>query len=73
MFNYCDPDANTFDSVVKFKNFVDIDKEYIKLDNDVGYWVFDTPFLDNISFHKFRSTVSNFPICKNNNFGIIDY
>ena len=44
------PDANTFDSVVKFKNFVDIDKEYIKLDNDVGYWVFDTPFLDNISF-----------------------
>ena len=43
MFNYCDPDANTFDSVVKFKNFVDIDKEYIKLDNDVGYWVFHTP------------------------------
>lgn len=67
MFKYCDPDANTFDSVVKFKNFEDIDKEYIKLDNDIGYWIFDTPFLDNQSFHKFRSTVSNFPICKNNN------
>ena len=31
MFKYCDPDANTFDSVVKFKNFEEL-KNQIKID-----------------------------------------
>ena len=69
MFKICEPDANNFSKIVEFKSVDQIDYEYVSLDKskDIGYWSFESPFVDYRSFEIFKKSVSNFPICKNNN------
>ncbi len=65
-FKTCYPDANNFSKIIKIKNIKDWQVEYIKLDDDIGYWVAEHPFYDN-GFDLFKNLISTFPIQKDNN------
>jgi hypothetical protein len=65
-FRYCYPDANEFDSVIKIKSYDDWNIEYVKLTDDIGYWIADNPFLDD-GFDKYKNLASSFPIVKSHN------
>lgn len=65
-FNFCYPDANTFDKVIRIKPINDLRAEYVKLDNDIGYWITDDPFVKD-GFEIFKELIACFPIQKDNN------
>jgi len=65
-FKVCYPDANNVNKVLKLKPIEDFNAKYIKLDNDIGYWVSDHPFVNN-GFDIFRELIASFPIQKDNN------
>lgn len=65
-FKICYPDANNFDKVIKIKNVNDWNVEYIKLNDSIGYWIAEDPFVDN-GFELFKNLISCFPIQKDNN------
>ena len=56
MFKICEPDANNFSKIVEFKSVDQIDYEYVSLDKskDIGYWSFESPFVDYRSFEIFK-------------------
>jgi len=66
-FNFIDPDEDSY----KF-NFLSFSEwtsqiEYVKLSNNVGYWVGPHPFVSDADFELFKNTISKYPICKTNN------
>lgn len=65
-FRFCSPDANTFESEIRFRSLKDIDIRYVKLTEKTGYWVADNLFLDD-GFEKYKNLIAAFPIVKNNN------
>jgi hypothetical protein len=65
-FKTCYPDANNFDRIIKLKNIDDLNIEYVKLDDNIGYWISENPFVGN-GFELFKKLVSSFPIQKDNN------
>ena len=65
-FKICYPDANNFDNVIKLKSIDDLNIEYVKLDDNIGYWISENPFVGN-GFELFKNLVSCFPIQKDNN------
>lgn len=65
-FKICYPDANNFDKVLKLKNVNEWQAEYVKLDQNTGYWIAEDPFKDN-GFEIFKNLIAAFPIQKDNN------
>ena len=50
----CYPDANNFDRIIKLKNIDDLNIEYVKLDDNIGYWISENPFMEN-GFELFKN------------------
>ena len=67
-FNFCTPDANSFDKEMLLKTFDNWNVEYVELTEKTGYWIADNPFEDNC-FETYRKLIGNFPVVKNNNAG----
>lgn len=65
-FSVCYPDANSFDDIIKVKSLEDWHVKYVRLTEQTGYWLADSPFYDE-GFVKYRELVKQFPIQKNNN------
>ena len=65
-FKVCYPDANNFDKVLKLKTLDEWNCEYIKLTDEIGYWVAEDPFKDD-GFEIFKNLIASFPIQKDNN------
>jgi hypothetical protein len=65
-FKVCYPDANNFNKVLKLKSVDAWNYQYVKLENDIGYWIADDPF-EHDGFEIFKNLISSFPIQKDNN------
>jgi hypothetical protein len=65
-FKRCYPDANSFDKVLKLKPLSEWQTEYVRLTDDIGYWVAESPFY-NDGLEIFKNLISTFPIQKDNN------
>lgn len=63
-FNRCYPDASNFDNIVKIKNIKDWNVEYVKLENEIGYYTADNPFVDSNHADTFANLIALFPIQK---------
>jgi len=66
-FKFIDPDEDSYQF-----NFLDFAEwsnqiEYIKLSENVGYWLAPHPFSTNKDFELFKNTIGKYPICKTNN------
>jgi hypothetical protein len=65
-FKRCYPDANSFNQVLQLKTLEEWKPEYIKLTDDIGYWIASSPF-KNDGLEIFKNLISTFPIQKDNN------
>jgi len=65
-FKFCNPDANSFDKEVLLTSLEEWSVEYVALDDKIGYWIADNPFLEN-GYERFKHLVSCFPIVTTNN------
>jgi hypothetical protein len=66
LFKRCYPNSNQFADLIKIKSVDDWKVEYVQLDNEIGYWISDSPFY-NDGFDLYRNLVSTFPIVKDTN------
>jgi hypothetical protein len=64
-FKRCDPDANNFSQVIKYKPLKDWKFEFVDLGYNIGYWIVDDPFIDD-GFELFKNVINCFPIQKSN-------
>ncbi len=64
-FKVCYPDANNFNNVIKIKTLNEWKTEYIHLEDDIGYWVTELPF-ENEVLDVYKNLIATFPIQKDN-------
>jgi|TARA_B110000503_G_scaffold88526_1_gene134214 hypothetical protein len=67
-FNFCTPDANSFDKEMLVKTIEEWNVEYVALTEKTGYWIADNPFNGNC-FETYKNLIAAFPVVKNNNAG----
>jgi hypothetical protein len=65
-FKRCYPDANSFNKIIKLKPVEEWKTEYVKLTDEIGYWIAESPFYED-GFEIFKNLVSSFPVQKDNN------
>jgi len=66
-FKVCNPDANNFHKVFKFKKPYELNAEYTDLGDGIGFWIADHPFKTEEGFETFQELIKCFPIVKDNN------
>lgn len=62
-FKYCYPDFFTISNLIKYKCLEELAFQYIKLDKNIGYWIVESPFIDD-GFEVFKNLLLQFPIQK---------
>tara|TARA_B110000503_G_C7150581_1_gene414966 strand:+ start:1483 stop:2271 length:789 start_codon:yes stop_codon:yes gene_type:complete len=65
-FNFCNPDANSFNNTILVKSLSNWNVEYVPLTDLTGYWIGDNVFLDD-GFDLYKKLIATFPVVKNNN------
>lgn len=65
-FKIFNPNYLDFPKEIRVKHIDDWKYEYFKLTDNIGYWLAESPFYDD-GFEKFKSFVSQCPICHLNN------